>query len=361
MATCTATPTLAAPSSILIQVVDTEGRIALLRTSGSRKTLKGVHRIKPCNNQADQDHRTCAKEPERKGILYHLHTLHLFTSSDYKVVLLPHTVFGVVSALSGSFIADTNAKLTAQDVASQLPLLLAWIYLNLLPFTLRNQSTPSAIAEDALNKPHRPLPSGRLTRSTAHALGIIFYALAILMSIPLETSFSSITLLLLGSVYHDLRGGDSSPLSRNLINALGHGCFSLGATVIASGGKSINTTALYQWLGIIMMIIVTTIQLQDLPDQKGDALRNRKTLPLTLGDVKTRWSVAVPVLIWSIVVLRFWESGITSSIIVLAMGAGIAARVLLARTVKADKTTWLLWTVWLTLLFFLPLARCYGV
>ena len=345
--------------SLLHEVAKVEGSAVTLDSSIACKVLKGSPGIAQCKRRDRQAHPATAEPSTFARIRYHLHTLHLFTSSDYKLVLFPQTAFGFVSALSGSFLAGNDTKPSILEVVGRLPFVLFWVYLNLLPFTIRNQSTPSAILEDALNKPHRPLPSGRLTKSAARRLTIISYGLAVMISVPPQTAAASLSLLLLGTIYNDFGGGDSSPLIRNVLNAAGHACFSLGAIMVASGSAALNMT-LYRWIGIVMMVIATTIQVQDLPDQEGDAQRDRKTLPLTIGDSNTRWSVAVPVLFWSISVPKFWGVEVMAWAVVLSLGSLMAARILILRTVSDDRKTWLLWNVWMTMIFCLPLAKDLG-
>ena len=351
---------IASSSSILHQVAEIEPYAFSLNSSIPCDVLKATQHEGTCNRHPKGSHPVAGKRSSSPGVLYHLHTLHLFTSSDYKLVLFPQLAFGLVSVLSGSFVTDASIEFSTSNVISRLPLVSLWIYLNLLPFTIRNQSTPSAILEDALNKPHRPIPSGRLTQLAAHRLTIWFYGIAVLSSMPLGAVLPSLALWLLGFIYNDLGGGDTSAISRNLINAAGHTCFSVGATIVTSSGATLNLT-FYQWIGIIIMIIATTIQVQDLPDQEGDAQRNRKTLPLTIGDGKTRWTVAVPVMLWSITVLKFWEPGAVARIVVMMLSSFIAARVIALRTVRDDKKTWRLWNFWMTTVFCLPLAKTLGL
>jgi hypothetical protein len=39
-----------------------------------------------------------------------------------------------------------------------------------------------------------------------------------------------------------------------------------------------------KWLAMITDTVFSTVQLQDMPDQQGDKLRGRKTMPLIMGD-----------------------------------------------------------------------------
>lgn len=53
-------------------------------------------------------------------------------------------------------------------------------------------------------------------------------------------------------------------------------------------------------------VILTTMQVQDLKDQEDDRARDRLTAPLVTGDASTRWTIALPVLSFSIGCPAFW-------------------------------------------------------
>lgn len=58
---------------------------------------------------------------------------------------------------------------------------------------------------------------------------------------------------------------------------------------------------------MIGAIIFTTLQTQDMADVHGDAKRGRKTFPLVYGDRAARWSITIPVTVWSLICLLFGE------------------------------------------------------
>ena len=51
--------------------------------------------------------------------------------------------------------------------------MLLWTWLNTLVFVLANQRLPDAVTEDALNKPWRPIPAGRITMARTRRLLIV--------------------------------------------------------------------------------------------------------------------------------------------------------------------------------------------
>ena len=80
------------------------------------------------------------------------------------------------------------------------------------------------------------------------------------------------------------KGADDHYLVRNLINATGFMCYHSGSARVAAHPYSLNTTMRYQWSFIVGAIIFSTLQMQDMSDQAGDAHRNRGTLPLLWSD-----------------------------------------------------------------------------
>ena len=105
------------------------------------------------------------------------------------------------------------------------------------------------------------------------------------------------------------------------------------------------------------MIMSTTMQIQDLYDQEGDKLRGRTTVPLVFGDMNARYSIAVPVTVWSIIAPEFWQLDILGFILPITVGAIVVMRLLdmSRRGVGDDKRTFKLWNVWMVSLYLLPL------
>src|ERR1700734_2784258 len=103
---------------------------------------------------------------------YHLKTLFLFTKSDIKTTVIPVVgyicIFLTHPAADGypqSVFAAAAAPLASFD---RLPHVIFWVWLHLLQFDVSNQYLDPT--EDTLNKPFRPIPSGRVTLRQAQIL-----------------------------------------------------------------------------------------------------------------------------------------------------------------------------------------------
>lgn len=232
-----------------------------------------------------------------------------------------------------------------------------WTWINLLGFTIGNQRLPAAIQEDALNKPWRPLPSKRITEAEACIALRASYAISLLLSLSLGGFRQSLALLLLGYWHNDLGGADSSCVTRNLLNAFGLVSFASGAMEVALGFALPVKASLVSWFVIIGAVVFSTIQAQDMYDQEGDRLKGRRTLPLIIGDRLARWTIVGPVMLWSLICPLYWTSRWWVCMIPLGLGGTITYRYLAKRSVKDDRVTFAIWSLWMVSLYSLPFIR----
>ncbi|KAJ5715971.1 uncharacterized protein N7483_013152 [Penicillium malachiteum] len=261
-----------------------------------------------------------------------------------------------------------SAPLSFKLLAIRFLRTLLWVSLVFIPFSINNQRTPSAIAEDTLNKPWRPMPQKRITPSQATYFMLFFFGVVQTHGLICHGVGHRQSTLLLGLDiwYNNFGGADDNPVVRNGINALGYLCFISGALEVALGEKlafplhsslGISNSEYYlpQWLFIIACIIISTVHLQDLYDQKGDAIRDRRTVPLVIGDTAARWSIAIPMAIWGIICPHFWYVRYEIFSLSLGLAYTVALRVLTLRSVENDRLTFLLWNCWIATVYVMPL------
>ena len=291
------------------------------------------------------------------SLLYHLKTVYLITKSDIKTTILPATTFAISGALSGALLTTASSP-SFQHVLSRMPDAVLWTWLNLWIFNLANQRLPNSVLEDSINKPWRAIPSNRLTPTHARQLLLFSIPVVLAASFYLGGLRESVALMVLTWIYNDLGAADEHYLVRHVNNALGFIAFSAGATQVACGfpQHGLNDTA-YQWLAMIGAVITFTIQFQDMEDQEGDRLRNRRTMPLVIGDYVTRWANAVTVVLFSVGCPAFWQLGMIGFAVPVFLGTVIAIRTMTLKDVAADKRTFQLWCLWLITLYLLPLVK----
>lgn len=162
----------------------------------------------------------------------------------------------------------------------------------------------------------------------------------------------------MGYAYNDLRVGDTSVVLRNVLNAGGFTSFAAGALSVADRG-AMDGQAM-RWFCVIGLIIFTTVHAQDLADRVGDEAAGRRTIPIVLGHERSRWTIAVPVLLWSFVCPWYWGVGRVGAGLVGVMGGVVVLRLLLARSIASDKMTFFVYNVWLVAIYALPLCAAWG-
>ena len=223
-------------------------------------------------------------QPHRT-LLYHMYSLWLFTVSDLKTIVIPKTAFGVFTILSGSVLTKKSSPPTWLTSVRCLPLIVLWIWLNLLPLTMNNQHRQGDVEEDKKNKPWRPIPAGRLSVEEARTFMLAGYLVAVLGSVYLGGLVECLALVTQGWIYNTLGAANESYLARNVLNATGYMTFAAGAAKVACihSGTTIQGGS-YTWFVLLGFVIATTIQFQDLYDQEGDRARGRRTIPLIVGD-----------------------------------------------------------------------------
>lgn len=293
-----------------------------------------------------------------EAINFHCHSVWLFTSSDLKTVVGPSFVFGATNALARVKKGLEYPKETlGTEMLHRLPLVLLWIWVNLLPFTINNQKTPDAIKEDEMNKPWRTLPSrpGRMTPRQAEGLMLVLYPLAVGLSWLTGGVRQSVGLIVLSTWYNNFGGGDTNFFVRNLMNACVYVCFTSSAIEVTLGFPVPLETRIVRWFGVVAAIILTTVHLQDMYDQIGDSLRGRKTVPLIIGDVPARWTIAIVMVFWGGFCPCYWNGRPAVAASSHLLASTVAARSLLFKTVEGDRLTFKIWNAWMMLVFVSPL------
>ena len=234
-----------------------------------------------------------------------------------------------------------------------------WIWLHLLIEDISNQRQRESISEDAVNKPWRPITSGRISTLEARSVLQALVPSTLILSLLLGSFTPSVTLMTFIWLYNDLDGGDAGPWQRNAINAVALACFGRGASevLIAEMPTGPDDAVINRWHIMMAAVVATTIQAQDLPDIAGDRVRGRKTMPLLYGEMWTRGSLAIFIPVWSVVCPYFW--GMTSPkswIAPLSIGSLMTVCTLFARKQPTDEMVWKLWCLWITIIYALPLV-----
>ncbi|KAJ7154767.1 UbiA prenyltransferase family [Mycena filopes] len=243
-----------------------------------------------------------------------VYTLFLFTKSDIKTTLVPIAIGGMVAAPISSFGNFLEEFL--------------WIWLHLLQFTTSNQSgTSTAVAEDADNKPDRPIPSGRMTLHQVRVLRWSLVPVCLAVSYRFSTAVlaASVAVITITIWYNEFGGGGTHWPIRNLLNGLGFGSFQVGATLLASNDRTQLNAVAIQAIFFSIAIYATTTHTQDFKDVEGDAKFNRSTVPLVHPRI-ARPSVLFGLIAWSLLLAYVWALNAVAAAAMSALGAFVGVR-----------------------------------
>ena len=164
-------------------------------------------------------------------------------------------------------------------------------------------------------------------------------------------------LVILGWLYNDRQMSEQGLVGRNVLTALGYAAFGVGALMVAlptmapDNGLGAKT---WIWVAILAGVIGSTGQMTDMADLEGDRKRGRKTAPIVWGEEVAKWTICVPVGIWSVLCPWFWEARFLGFVLPVMIGAKIISRLLTEET-AAHKNTNRIWNLWVAVLYMLPL------
>ncbi|KAJ4469733.1 UbiA prenyltransferase family [Lentinula edodes] len=259
-------------------------------------------------------------------------TLQLFNQSDMKTIVLPVTVF--------------SQALASYHSVSRFLLVVFWIWMHLLYFTVTNQTFGTSPEEDAVNKPNRPIPAKRISVDSAIILGWVLAPVDLALSLYAGAVPSGVAICVLTSIYCS-GGGHSHWLSKNGCCAGFYALFEYGATQIADSSEKLNQNQLGAIIGSAL-IIFTTIHAQDFRDDEGDALLGRRTFTLSFP-VFSRISMPFLLTAWSITLYLFSEANQFVLLALMALGAVTGVRFLTLKSAKDDRLSYLYYNIWLSM------------
>ncbi|UPX14782.1 uncharacterized protein EKO05_0005254 [Ascochyta rabiei] len=284
------------------------------------------------------------------NIGFHARTLLLFTGDQILDTVIPGTAFGILAALSGPTLNLPDQSYVS--VVQRIPQTVMWLWLVILQFCVQNQRSEDSVQEDAINKPWRPIPSGRMTSEQAETLLKVTHFAAGVLSYELNVMHIFLVYVCLITAYNDYGGGNKSGIIRNLFCGAGFSCYFSGALSIAVGSDVSLSSAAWKWTAIIAFgILATTIQTQEFRDEAGDRARGRRTLITELGRKVSLWTVFAAVAFWSVYTpLGFFAGGWKTALLPSTFGGYLlvtAARAYRTGDNKLDRKMYKIWCLWM--------------
>ncbi|KAI9459388.1 UbiA prenyltransferase family [Russula earlei] len=272
------------------------------------------------------------------AVRYHLHTAVLFTWTDYKTIFFPITVFACATAPVRSF--------------SDLLQCSVWVWFHQLLCNVSNQAR--SCEEDKANHPWRPLPSGRISESQAVVLRWATVVFCLFLSSIYDQDLVLTTLgLVAATITYDELGAASNVVGKALCTAVGYAAFEVGATTIIGINHAMDFVSVTA-VSISVILIFTVIQAQDFPDVEGDKAVGRMTFPIYAPEL-SRLLTFLAIAAWSVFLSWFWDVGPISTGVFIGFGLHVGLRYYCLRTLGADKTSYLIFNVWLMTAHVLPL------
>ncbi|KAL0959326.1 hypothetical protein HGRIS_014587 [Hohenbuehelia grisea] len=274
----------------------------------------------------------------------YLYTALLFTWTDYKTIFFPITAFACATAPVHSISKLVQGWL--------------WIWIHLLLCNVSNQARSKN--EDAINRPWRPLPSGRITEVQAVWMRYVTAVICLCWSAYYgRYLLLATTGLIVTTFLYDEAGFAGHVIGKNFCNIGGYTAFEVGATSLMGNAFGLDTTAVNAVL-LSGLLIFTTIQAQDFSDVEGDAAIGRVTFPIYAPEFSRAFTLAA-MLAWSIGLGWFWGIGTASRVALSVLGTYIGLRFYLWRTPEADKRSYLIFNAWLMLVHVLPIHARTGI
>jgi len=231
------------------------------------------------------------------------------------------------------------------EPVKRYPLVLIWIISAVSGFSLANQYLPASIEEDSVNKPWRPIPSGRVSATSAARLRWIISLSGLVFSLYAGGQYEFILQIAAVYWYNDL-DGSKGWFIRNILNAIGLTSWLFGCINVAGGTGLRYTKTELSSAGILILAVTTTMSIQDFRDLEGDRASGRRTLPILLGETPARIVTSVLLLAWSFGIAMASKKSLIFTVMLELMGAALAAWLVLKRSKKADKAALQLWYVW---------------
>lgn len=187
---------------------------------------------------------------------------------DLLATVVPFSLFTIASSLE----SESSLESILSNVAKSATL----AYMLLYTFTISNQI--NGIEEDRLNKPDRPIVSGRVSLQAAYTRYVLLSIASLIYSRFMGVEEGAVMFMVFGAM-HNLTGLASFGPTKDLLTTavLTSGLYS--AWELGGG----TTRRGLEWIICLAFNLLFSISIQDLRDVIGDAATGRHTTPLMLG------------------------------------------------------------------------------
>jgi len=136
-------------------------------------------------------------------------------------------------------------------------------------------------AIDAVNRPNRPIPSGRISSQTALSYSLILFAAGCIMAGAVNQICLGVAILNSALLIFYARSLKATPLAGNICVA-----FLTGSTFLFGGGAAGVAGLMANQVPFLLSFLATMSReiMKDVEDMEGDRLGGAKTLPILAGE-----------------------------------------------------------------------------
>jgi 4-hydroxybenzoate polyprenyltransferase len=258
-----------------------------------------------------------------------------FTWRDWSASLIPGMMYTTAALRSGD--SNLSSSRTMSTLACSFCYFLLYIY----SFDIANQI--NGIAEDRVNKPDRPLPSGRVSLQGAYIRWYITTVAYLLLSAAWRVlPWGALWVVITG--YTSFCGGDKHWFTKNLVfMTVGSLCLLHASWALVAP----LATREWRWASTLSGVFGVVANIQDMRDVEGDRVSGRRTLPIVLGDRNFRTFMAAVIVVtpffcWHQEFLQISHRPVHYCAVALAVSMFyMAFRVLVGCTRKYDHQTYM--------------------
>lgn len=202
----------------------------------------------------------------------------------------------IIAGMIFSIGVTRSARPPLPSIISSYLLLISWLTPYVYILNLSNQIM--GVDEDRINKPDRPIPSGKVTLEGARRRWVVTLSLFLGIAVFERTLLPETICWTFMVAFLSLTSAGNHWFGKNCV------AMSMGTWALLSGSWNAIAPATLQSEHYIIAVSIwvgLTAHIQDLRDMKGDAVVGRKTLPLVFGDDGSRWIITflfIPAAFW---------------------------------------------------------------
>ncbi|KAJ7086864.1 UbiA prenyltransferase family [Mycena belliarum] len=263
-----------------------------------------------------------------------------FTSTDHLTTMVPALLYAIIS--------------TPKFSAGRMLQAILWVWFHILQTCTANQML--GVLEDTINKPHRPIPAGRISVGHTKILRYSLVPVCLGLSWLLGVARFGMVFAVGIWVYNELGLSGASFYTRNVLNSVGIVALETGAAeIVAGGAESVGPSRVHLY-PVTALLIATTIHVQDFRDVAGDRKQGRTTLPIAMPESSRTITLGL-MICWSAGLTFLWGRSLSfpTAMLFLGLGVYVGGRIYFLRTEPADQVSFKLYMVWLAFAQILPL------